>query len=122
MRPLSVKVPAPVICTSDSKVARGPGLDSALAWTPFAVIAVRSGGRGRGLGPPSAGGDDVDTGGRGSWGRAPLGPWPAGREQPQGPGGGPPPRPGRRGPWSRPPRPVAAAVPHGGGAPPPATN
>src|SRR5512134_694708 len=41
MRPLSVKVPAPVICTSDSKVARGPGLDSALAWTPFAVSAVR---------------------------------------------------------------------------------
>src|SRR6266852_3799408 len=41
MRPLSMKVPAPVICTSDSKVARGPGLDSALAWTPFAVSAVR---------------------------------------------------------------------------------
>src|SRR6266581_1580136 len=41
MRPDSTNVPAPVICTSESKMARGPGLDSHLACTPLGVTVVR---------------------------------------------------------------------------------
>src|ERR1700682_2444441 len=41
MRPLSTNDPGPVISTSDSKVARGPGRASALACTPLAVTVVR---------------------------------------------------------------------------------